>query len=222
VIDETRLAAVLREAADTTETDAPPTDRVLWAGHRLRRRCRAARSAALASTVVLACALGGAIGLGSRTAIAPAAAPTLHDSTPAPGARVVSPGQPTPVPPSGVLRLSEKGVSFTFGPQSPIDSGGTWTLDVGEVPQGGLQGPGFGSSKGSVYFGIYRGPGTLARMVATLQGRPMRTQVLTLPGHPGWAAYLAVGPGDTGNGPVALSFTGYDATGAVLARHDLG
>jgi hypothetical protein len=135
--------------------------------------------------------------------------------------RVVRPGQRIRVAPNGYLSLSEKGISFKFGPHSPIDAGGTWTLNVSQVRRGAIEGPGYGSSTQTVDFGIYRGSG-LARVVFTMQGRPVQTQVLTLPGHPGWAAYLAVGPGNTVNGPVVVTITGYDAKGHVLVRQRRG
>ncbi|MFF3062607.1 hypothetical protein [Streptomyces sp. NPDC057909] len=48
-----------------------------------------------------------------------------------------------------------------------------------------------GNSSGTLWAGIYRGPGTPSKITLAVGGQTLQARVYTLPSSPGWVAYYA-------------------------------
>jgi len=77
-----------------------------------------------------------------------------------------------------------------------------------------------GTSQGDFLLPLYVGSGQAARMTVSVGAKTYRATVVTLPGHPGYAAgyvWIPGSPAATASGPTPV-VTVLDASGAVLAR----
>ncbi|MEU3300152.1 hypothetical protein ABZ729_10070 [Streptomyces sp. NPDC006678] len=90
-----------------------------------------------------------------------------------------------------------------------------------DAPDAAIDAVSFAEPAGTLYVGVYRGPGRLARATVHVGGVTLNAKVVTLAGGPGWAAFYVDGPpraGEKARVPAVITLTGYAADGTVLAH----
>ncbi|MFJ4866788.1 hypothetical protein [Streptomyces sp. NPDC088748] len=205
------LAAALQQAAGSLPVGPPPLDTVVRLGRKMRRRRQATLSTALAAVVLIPASAVSALSfdsLGSGT-------PTIPASTTAStSVRVVGSGETIALARANTMRLTGQGVVLV----TPKSSGTTKErlLKAAEVPSGMISATTFGDASGTLYTGIYRGPRKAASVIVTIDSRSLSTQVVTLAGSPGWAAFYANDTRVVRSG-AALTITVRAADGTILA-----
>ncbi|MFC8008749.1 hypothetical protein [Streptomyces cinereoruber] len=207
------LAAALKQAAAGLPVGPAPVDTVLRLGRRMRRRRHATLSTALAAAVLIPASAVAALSLGSfgsRTPTVPAASTAAS-----PHVQVVDSGEKVVLGRDKTIWLTGQGM-FLATPKSS-DTTKEPALNAAEVPSGKISANASGDASGTLYAGIYRGPGKAARITVAIGSRTLNTQVITLAGSPGWAAFYA---DDTRAGTIsmpALTITVQAADGTILA-----
>lgn len=206
------LSAALEQAAAGLPVGPAPVDTVLHLGRRMRRRRQATLTALTAAVLVPASAVA-ALSLGSfgsRTPTVPAA-PTAAS----PHVQVVDSGEKVALGRDKAIWLTGQGMFLA----TPKSSGTTKepALNAAEVPSGKISAKMSGDASSALYAGIYRGPGKAARITVAIGSRTLSTQVLTLAGSPGWAAFYADDTQAGTMGVPALTITVQATDGTILA-----
>ena len=241
-----RLRDALHDAASGIRPSPWPGGAVL---ERARRRRRTGRlTVALSAAAVVAAAGGGIVAAQHHAGEAtpagqpagPPPAPTAASTRPEtrqaehtaipdsrqatsppvdwPAVKVVRPGEVVVLGKGKRLRLEAH--------RRCLDTSGTWecrnTADGNQAADSvSLQSE--GDAKATLYTPLYIGRGTPARMSVTVRGHLYPLQVVTLPGHPGYATAYGTAPsalpGRTGSAVASgdVQVTVYDAQGTVLA-----
>lgn len=208
------LAAALKQAAAGLSVGPAPVDTVVGLGRRTRRRRKAtALSTALAAVVLIPASAVAVLPLGSSgpDSFAVPAASTAASPQP----RVVGPGEKVVLGRANTMWLTDQGMFLV----TPKSSGTTKArvLNAAEVPSGKISAIGAGDASGTLYAGIYRGPGKVARITAAVGDRTLSTHVVTLAGSPGWAAFYADDTWTEVMSTSALTFTVHAADGTILS-----
>ncbi|WP_395297551.1 hypothetical protein ACF9IK_31945 [Kitasatospora hibisci] len=178
------LADALRQTASRVPVGPPPVEAVFRQGRALRRRRRAAGLAVAAAVLAPACLLA------VRSAGTPPSVPagTAQAGTTQTGPQVVTSGEKVTNPSGTSLWLTEQGLFLTTAgqPGSAAES-----VLVADTPVGRLTGLARGSGSATVWAGVYRGPGTPAKLTLAVDGRTLPARLYALAGSPGWVAYSA-------------------------------
>jgi hypothetical protein len=95
--------------------------------------------------------------------------------------------------------------------------GGSWSAKVAELPKGRISLTVAGDRSSALVIGRYRGAGTVTRVTVALGASTSEAHVVTLAGHPGWAAFYVEIPGSAAPGAATPTVTAYGADGSVLA-----
>ncbi|WP_432190372.1 hypothetical protein [Streptomyces sp. Tue6028] len=103
-------------------------------------------------------------------------------------ARVVTSGEKVTAPSGTSLWLTRRGL-FLVAAGHPASTPDTFL--VADTPAGHVGGLARGSSSGSVWAGVYRGPGAPSKITIAIGGQTLQARIYTLPGSPGWIAYCA-------------------------------
>ncbi len=225
-LDEELLREALHREAFELRPGVWPEQRIL---ERVRRR--RVRRVGTAVPVVAAAAVAAVllIGRSGATHVAPAppaASPTATAGAPSPApptpgtgpaVRVVRPGQVVSLGHGQrmILHPGQRCLNDGQGPHPP------WTcksvMDGNQAQDSvGLQME--GGASGALYTPLYIGHGRAARMTVEVRGRTLPLQVVTLPGHPGYATGWAWGPPPKSVFDNEVSVEVYDAAGKLLAR----
>nr|WP_163017137.1 hypothetical protein [Streptomyces chartreusis] len=207
------LAAALKQEAAGLPVGPAPVETVVCLGRRMRRRRQAALSTALAAVVLIPASAVAALSLGSSgsgTPSVPAASTAASRQV-----KVVGSGEKVTLGRANTMWLTGQGMFLV----TPKSSGTTKerVLNAAEVPSGKISAIASGDASGTLYAGIYRGPGKAARITAALGNRKLNTQVITLAGSPGWAAFYADDPRAGAKSTPALTVTVQAADGTILA-----
>ena len=230
--DADLLRRALQDAARGIKPSPWPGRAVLERAGRSRRNRRLTITL---SAVAVVAAAGSGVLVTENHAGAPAAGSPVAPAAPAPthtAPRVpATPPSPTldwptvrVVRPSRVVVMGE-GPRLRLEPtQRCLGSTGDWTCkSVADGNQAAdsvsLQSEG-GDTAGTLYTPLYIGSRTAARMSVTVAGHEYPLQVVTLPGHPGYATGYGTAPAPSGADPAAFTqvkVTVYDARGEVLA-----
>nr|WSX77898.1 hypothetical protein OH826_31075 [Streptomyces sp. NBC_00899] len=223
---EERMRRALSDAAATVEPAPWAAGEVLGRAARRRRNRRVAVCVPLVVAVAAIAALAAGVARGPDEPRPVAAAP-------APPPRPRTPPSPAVVWPA--VRVAEPGRAIGFGGgvrmrlaagERCVDwkDGGGWDCrdesnEDGNQPQGSVSTQAYGYTGGMRYTLLYRGTAAPARMCVTVAGRAWPATVVTLPGHPGWAAgYLDLPTSAASQGPFTpLGLTVWDADGRVIA-----
>ncbi|MEU4359239.1 hypothetical protein [Streptomyces virginiae] len=210
--DEDLAAALKQAAADLPEGPAP-VDMVVRLGRRMRRRRQATLSTALAAAVLIPASAVAAPSLGSSgsgTPTVPAASTAASTQV-----QVVSSGEKVALGRASTMWLTGQGM-FLLTPKS---SGTTKesVLNAAEVPSGKISAVASGDTSGTLYAGIYRGPGKATRITAAIGNSTLNTQVIRLADSPGWAAFYADDTQAGAKSTPALTITVQGADGTILA-----
>ncbi|MGW1729107.1 hypothetical protein ACWCQK_40480 [Streptomyces sp. NPDC002306] len=207
------LAAALKQVAAGLPVGPAPVETVVRLGRRMRRRRQVTLSTALAAAVLIPVSAVAALSLGSfgsRTPTVPAAsvAASAH-------VQVVGPGEKVALGRDNMLWLTGQGMFLV----TPKSSGTTKerVLDAAEVPSGKISAITSGDASGALHAGIYRGPGKAATITVAIGSRTLNTQVITLAGSPGWAAFYADDTQAAAISTPALTITVQAADGTILA-----
>ncbi|MBY8881767.1 hypothetical protein [Actinacidiphila acidipaludis] len=236
--DADRLRRALRDAATGIRPSPWPARAVMERAGRGRRNRRL--TVTLSAVAVVAAAGSGIVltenragGSGGPQA-APAAAPAApgHGT---PTASHVPTSPPTPALTWPTVRVVAPGrvVVMGHGPRLKLEAGqrcvgtpGDWScksVTDGNQAAGTVSLQSQGGTTGALYTPLYIGGGTAARMSVTVAGHEYPLQVVTLPGHPGYATGYgtapapARGPGERLPAFTELKVTVYDTSGTVLA-----
>ncbi|MCX3061536.1 hypothetical protein [Streptomyces beihaiensis] len=233
---EERVRRALRDAALNMKPSPWPASAVREAGDRVRRRRRLAVSVPLTAAVAVAVVVTGvrmeASELPADRTLPAASVPPFPSRSPAPSASTrVSP------PPTPVVAKSGERVEIGHGRWMTLTAdqvclGQTQTQGQGQGQGGtplckftanGNQATGTvsdqtdGDASRTLYRPLYIGPGTPAHITVEWAGKEHAAQIVTLPGHPGYAtAYLWGPPASTATAD-RVKITVYDAQGHVLA-----
>jgi hypothetical protein len=207
------LAAALQQAVAGLPVGPAPVDTVVRLGRKMRRRRQATLSMALAAVVLIPASAVAALSLGSfgsSTPTVPAASAATSTQV-----QVVGPGEKVALGRDNTMWLTGQGMFLV----TPKSSGTTkeQVMNAAEVPSGKIFANASGDASGTLYAGIYRGPGKAARITAAIGSRTLNTQVVTLAGSPGWAAFYADETQAGAKSTPALTITVQAADGTVLA-----
>ncbi|MFF8380665.1 hypothetical protein ACF07V_31530 [Streptomyces sp. NPDC015661] len=180
------------------------------------KRKLSARSVVAVAGAVLVVAGGGVSFAAAQGSTAPKQVPALTSLTPATPAtdpRTVRPGEKVEPGLGHTMWLNRQGMVLA----TPSVSGGSETrlTKASEVPGGTISATASADRSGTLWAGVYRGPGTPAKVTVEIDGRTLTGKVVTLAGKPGWAAFYAVDPR---TGSTAPEITVEAADGTVLAR----
>ncbi|NUR03227.1 MAG: hypothetical protein HOY79_43955 [Streptomyces sp.] len=213
-LDET-LAEAMRRAADRLPVNPSPTSQTVHRGLTARRRRRAATTTALALATIGAVAVPGWLAVTGPDPAGPRPqAPATAVSEPRPlrpTARIVEAGERISLRSGAVFWLSAQGLRLAL-PGTPADQ-----PDSVRVPTGDAAITGIARTTGPtvLWAGIYHGPGNPAAITVTVGGRQLSADVLSLPGSPGWTAFVAEGT-DPGAAAAKPTVTAYAADGGEL------
>ncbi|MFJ4866621.1 hypothetical protein [Streptomyces sp. NPDC088748] len=207
------LAAALQQAVAGLPMEPAPVETVVRLGRKMRRRRQATLSTALAAAVLIPASAVAALSLGSfgsRTPTVPAASAAASAQV-----QVVGPGEKVALGRNNMLWLTGQGMFLV----TPKSSGTTKqsVLNAAEIPSGKISATASGGASGTLYAGIYRGPGKASRITVAIGSRTLNTQVITWAGSPGWAAFYA---DDTQAGAIGMpapTITVQAADGTILA-----
>jgi hypothetical protein len=220
------MRRALSDAAATVEPAPWAAGEVLGRAARRRRNRRIAVCVPMVVAVAAIAALADGVARGPDeprpVAAAPAPPPRPRTSpSPAvvwPAVRVVAPGRATGFGGGVRMRLTagERCVDW--------DDGTGWECrdesnKDGNQPQGSVGTQAYGYTGGMRYTLLYRGTATPARMGVTIAGRVWPATVVTLPGHPGWAAgYLDLPTSVASQDPFTpVGLAVWDADGREIA-----
>ncbi|MFD0633609.1 hypothetical protein ACFQ9X_20645 [Catenulispora yoronensis] len=214
-LDET-LAEAMRRAADRVAVNPSPTEPTIRRGQAARRRRRTASTAAMTLAVVGAVAVPTWLAAGSHTP-GPQQPPLTQitgTQQPGPAVRTVADGERVTLHSGAVLWLTDQGLWLATSALS-IDH-----PDHLSLPSAGVAAIAGTAGSTTVWAGIYHGPGKAASITLELNGHPLTTEVLALPGAPGWSVFVVEGEAlrvDSVKPTVSV----YAADGAVLATQRL-
>ncbi|MFF8380663.1 hypothetical protein ACF07V_31520 [Streptomyces sp. NPDC015661] len=206
------LTAALREAAAHAPTTSAPTAAVMRRGKAIRRRHRVTRSAVLVAALLVPVAGAATLSLrppGSDSAPAvPAVPPASSEVT------VVDPGERIPLAGHHAMWLTDQGVFLEVPTAGRAE---VRLTKASEVPGGTISTSVSADASGTLWTGVYRGPGAPARVTVSVDGRSMDARVVTLSGAPGWVAFHAddAHAGATSRSGVTITVRATDGT--VLA-----
>jgi len=216
---EDHIRYALRDAASAVEPSPWPATAVKERAAR-RRRTRRILATLPVAAAITACAALMSVESHDRAPDAPA--PPAVSSPPRPG-----PTQPPPTDVPTVRVVSPRSVGENDRMKLEPDrrctaqSDDEWTCESvadGNRTAGTVSSQNVSDQDGTVYAPLYVGPERPARMTVTAQGHTYPVQVVTLAGHPGYAAGYVVGPPPPSPGVIPrLTVTVYDSRGKVMA-----
>jgi len=232
--DEDMLRRALRDEAAAMDPPAWSTgrSRAVWGlvqRHRVRRVALVAAAALAVPVTAFAALLAGP---GADRA-APRVIPLASSAPPAASSSASRPDEQSPVaawPPVRTVTRNQRlqvgnGEWIALspleiceeGPQDVYQCSGTVT---GNQAADSVSLRSAGTSQGDFLLPLYVGSGQAARMTVAVGAKTYRATVVTLPGHPGYAAgyvWIPGSPAATASGPTPV-VTVFDASGTVLAR----
>ncbi|MFI9825640.1 hypothetical protein ACIHFC_35250 [Streptomyces sp. NPDC052013] len=173
------LSQALRQAASQVPVGPPPVAAIIRQGRSLRRRRRSVGLAVAVAFLAPACFLT------VRSAATPPITPasTASAST---TAQMVTSGERVTTPSGTSLWLTRQGL-FLVAAGHPASAPDTFL--VTDTPAGHVGGLARGSNSGTVWAGVYRGPGAPSKITIAVRGQTFQARIYTLPGSPGWLAY---------------------------------
>ncbi|MFE6814491.1 hypothetical protein [Streptomyces sp. NPDC057675] len=207
--EDLALADMFKAAAAAVPVGAVPMDAVLRRGRRIRRRRQALRSAAVAAALIVPFAGAGLSStvFGRSATSALPAVPAGTSVTP----RVMAAGERLLFGRDHSMWLTARSVSVA-APDSVHDV----HMSADEVPWGGISAAMTADPDGTLWAGIYRGPGRPARVTVVADGRTTTVLAATLPGGPDWIAFAAH-ERHVGHSASALTITVQAGDGTTLA-----
>jgi hypothetical protein len=177
----------------------------------MRRRRQVTLSTALAAVVLIPVSAVTALSLGSADTPAVPAASTAAS----PQVQVVGSNEQVALSRANMMWLTGQGMFLV----TPKSSGTTKkrVLNAAEVPSGKISAIASRDASGTLYAGIYRGPGKVASITVANGTRILNTHVITLADSPGWVAFYADGTQAGAKSTAALTVTVRAADGTILA-----
>lgn len=214
-LDET-LAEAMRRAADRLPVNPSPTSQTVQRGLTARRRRRAATTTALALATIGVVAVPGWLALAGPDPAGPrpqTSATGVTEPRPVrPTVRIVEADERISLRSGAVFWLSPQGLSLAL-PGRPADQPDTVRISSGNADAVS----GIARTTGStvLWAGIYHGPGNPVAITVAVGGRRLSADVLSLPGSPGWTAFVVEDP-DPGAAAAKPIITAYAADGGEL------
>ncbi|MFF8512793.1 hypothetical protein ACF064_32445 [Streptomyces sp. NPDC015492] len=207
--DDLTLSYAFKAAAAAVPVGSVPMDAVVRRGRRIRRRRQALRSAAVAAALLVPFAGAGisstVFGRSDTTALP--AVPVGTSVTPT----VMAAGEKVPFGRGHSMWLTDGSLSVVAPkPMSDV------RMTVEEVPWGHISATATANTSGTLWTGIYRGPGRPARVTIVADGRTPTVRAATLPGNPDWIAFVADDPNPV-DSTQALTMTVQAGDGTILA-----